>query len=145
MSGADTAPGRATRGTGGGRASRGSAGRAVVLALAVVGLVVTLALPARAWLAQQAEIADLQAQNAAAQERVDALTLEAERWNDPAYVEAQARDRLQLVMPGEVGLTTIGKDGAPAFTPTPTPSPTASVPPPWFAELWQSLRDADGR
>lgn len=105
----------------------------------------TLALPVRAWLAQQAEIAELQAQNALAQQRVDALALEAERWNDPAYVEAQARDRLQLVMPGEVGFTVVGKDGAPPFEPAPTPAPTASTPETWYAELWQSLRDADGR
>lgn len=43
--------------------------------------------------------------------RVTELQQELERWEDPAYVKAQARTRLGWVMPGEIGYRVIGTDG----------------------------------
>jgi len=38
---------------------------------------------------------------------LDALTTQRARWNDPAYIRAQARDRLFYVMPGETSYLVI--------------------------------------
>ena len=43
-------------------------------------------------------------QSAATQARVDALEAQKQRWADPAYVEAQARERLHFVLPGRDGV-----------------------------------------
>ena len=78
-------------------------GRAVVLVLVVAALVVSSVVPMRAYFEQRAELTDLRRETAAQEARVAALEAQKLRWDDPAYVEAQARQRLHLVMPGEVG------------------------------------------
>lgn len=114
-------------------------GRAVALIVVLAALAVTLAIPVRAWLSQQAEIAALEADVAAAQMRVADLELELEDWNDPAFVIAQARSRLHFVFPGEVGYVVLGSDDRPvAADPT-----TDDRPVPWYAQLWESTRQAD--
>lgn len=114
-------------------------GRAVALIVVLAALAVTLAIPVRAWLSQQAEIAALEADVAAAQTRVADLELELEDWNDPAFVIAQARSRLHFVFPGEVGYVVLGSDDRPvAADPT-----TDDRPVPWYAQLWESTRQAD--
>ena len=64
-----------------------------------VGLV--LAQPTQRYFAQRAQINALVQQVNASEERVVKAKAELERWNDPAYVKAQARARLHFVMPGE--------------------------------------------
>ena len=39
------------------------------------------------------------------------MTEERKRWSDPAYIRAQARDRLYYVMPGEVSYLVLDADG----------------------------------
>ena len=56
--------------------------------------------------ATKAEIADRQAADRRAAGRAD-------RWNDPAFVRSQARDRLGWVVPGEIGFTVVDADGKP--------------------------------
>lgn len=68
-----------------------------------VVLVVLLAPYLRPWLAQRSDIAAQRAQVEALQRQVDRLTLERDRWNDPTFVRAQAREKLNFVMPGELG------------------------------------------
>jgi cell division protein FtsB len=70
------------------------------LALLVLGTLV-LAPSVSTYLDQQQHIADLQARIAA--QKADLVKLDAEqaRWNDPAYIRAQAGSRLFYVMPGE--------------------------------------------
>jgi len=114
-------------------------GRAVALIVVLAALAVTLAIPVRAWLSQQAEIAALEADVAAAQTRVADLEKELEDWNDPAFVIAQARSRLHFVFPGEVGYVVLGSDDRPVAA-----DPTADDRPvPWYAQLWESTRQAD--
>lgn len=78
-----------------------STGKAVILAIVVCALALTLAVPMRTYFTQRAEAAQL------AQERKD---LEADlarlrdrraQQQDPAYIRSEARDRLRLVLPGE--------------------------------------------
>ena len=69
----------------------------------VVVLLAILAIPFKEWITQRARIADLEGQLAWHTQRTEDLTAALQRWDDPAYVEAQARARLHFVHPGEVG------------------------------------------
>lgn len=75
--------------------------RAVGLALIALILVLFLAQPTQRYFAQRAQINALRQQVSASEERVIKAKAELARWNDPAYVKAQARARLHFVMPGE--------------------------------------------
>ncbi|WP_144719312.1 FtsB family cell division protein [Agrococcus jejuensis] len=94
----------------------------VVASLVVVGAF-TLAPSIGLLLEQRQTIADLQQQVADQQESVDDLGDQVAQWDDPAYIEAQARDRLFYVYPGETAYVVIDDRGpaesveqAPAFT-----------------------------
>lgn len=114
-------------------------GRAIVLLLVLGALALMLSVPTRSWLAQRAEIAGLEQQVADAQAKVQALQVEQERWQDPAFIAAEARRRLHFVMPGEIGYVTIGADGAPVTDAV----AEAGGPRTWAERLWASVRAAD--
>ena len=63
--------------------------------------VVVLAPSLRIFVEQQQQIAQLRADLEAQKEGVKDLTDERARWDDPSYIEAQARERLNYVYPGE--------------------------------------------
>lgn len=84
-----------------------STGRLTVVVVIAAALLLTLALPLREFLNQRAMIAELEADTAAARERVTALEAEAERWADDSYVMQQARERLHLQYPGETGYVVV--------------------------------------
>lgn len=112
-----------------------------MLAVVAVVLLVTLAMPVRNWLAQRAEISGLQADVEAARARVAELTIERERWNDPAFVAAEARRRLHFVLPGEVGYTTLGADGKPIVETQAAADALAQMT--WYERAWASVQEAD--
>lgn len=73
-----------------------------ILVLGIVVLfIVVLAPGLRTLLEQRQQIAELEATVAQQRDNVDSLREERARWDDPAYIRAQARDRLFYVMPGE--------------------------------------------
>jgi cell division protein FtsB len=116
-------------------------GRAAVLLVVLGMLAVAYAWPLREYLRQRGDITRLKADNAATQARVDTLEQQKQRWSDPAYIEAQARDRLHFVMPGETAFVVIQpqqKAGAPSL-PAQTPKPAEA----WYAQLWGTVRAAD--
>jgi hypothetical protein len=98
----------------------------------------SLAVPVRAWFAQRSEIAGLRADVDAARDRVAALEVQKQRWDDPAFVAAEARRRLHFVLPGEVGFVTLGAEGA-------TDAAAVGDDPqsPWYSSLWGALQEAD--
>jgi cell division protein FtsB len=116
-------------------------GRAAILAVVLGALVVTLAIPVREWFAQRAEIAALTQAVADAEVRVAGLEADRARWNDPAYVETQARARLQYVMPGEVGYVVVDDRAAAEDEGGEPAEPTSDEP--WYSRLWGSVRSAD--
>jgi cell division protein FtsB len=123
-------------------------GRAAMLALVVCMLAISLAYPLREYLAQRGEIGEYQAKVAEQRERVAELEQARRRWQDPAYVEAQARDRLHYVMPGETSYVVLEADEAPAPDGVIEQEPAEAEPSPWFADLWHSVEAAgraDGR
>ena len=87
-------------------------------ALSMLGLIVAallvLAAPLKTLVEQRQQIAQLEASLAEAQDAVDDLTDEVARWEDPAYIEAQARERLYYILPGDVSYLVVGEAGASA-------------------------------
>ena len=110
-------------------------GRAAVLALVVCLLAISLAYPLREYLAQRGDIAGYRGQVAEQEARVAELRRQHARWSDQAYVEAQARERLHYVMPGETSYVVLEADDAPSpdgadATTCPLPESSAMFTPP---------------
>jgi hypothetical protein len=90
------------------------------------------------YLDQQQHIADLQARITAQKADLAKLDAERSRWNDPAYIRAQAGSRLFYVLPGERTYRVAG--ATTAATPSVKPARTAQpAPSDWKAALLGSL------
>lgn len=72
-----------------------------ILFLVISGLVV-LAPSLKVLVEQRSQIAELQRSNAEAQNTVEELQEEVDRWADPSFLKAQARDRLLYAFPGDI-------------------------------------------
>lgn len=108
----------------------------------LAALVVSYASSLRAWAEQRSQIAELKAEQAERTDRVGELEGELNRWNDPAYVEAQARERFGWVLPGETGYKVVDEtSGGPAKTP-PSASGKSGATRPWWSTLWGSVEKA---
>ncbi|MBM7785683.1 FtsB family cell division protein [Tenggerimyces flavus] len=118
-------------------------GRAAILALVLAALVVSYASSLRAWAEQRSQIAELKAEQADRTERVGELEDELNRWNDPAYIEAQARERFGWVLPGETGYKVVDETaGETAKPPTEKSSAKGNAARPWWSTLWGSVENA---
>ncbi|MGH8891805.1 MAG: FtsB family cell division protein [Actinomycetes bacterium] len=120
-------------------------GRAAMLALVVCLLAISLAYPLREYLSQRSDIADHRVRVAEQEKRVAALRDARERWRDPAFVEAQARERLRYVMPGETSYVVLEADEAPAPEGLLDTAPAEAERNPWFTDLWRSVESAGVR
>jgi hypothetical protein len=112
----------------------------------LVVLVVLLAPYMRPWVTQRSQISAGQEQVRALQQEVDDLAAQKKRWDDPAYVRAQARARLLVVMPGETGYVVLNDAKKPAAAPDPR-SATSAVGEatgdrPWYSRVWDSVQTA---
>jgi hypothetical protein len=105
--------------------------------MVLVALLLAYAYPLRVYLAQQAEIARLEADQREQRERIQRLADEVARWNDDEYVKDQALQRLLLT---EVGsrVYVVGIDPTAADQPD-----DDAPPPPWYEQVWTSLQTAD--
>jgi cell division protein FtsB len=95
-------------------------GFTLTMLLLVILAVVVLAPSLKLLIEQQQEMSALEVEVGEQRDSVDDLEDEVARWSDPAYIEAEARDRLLYVYPGEYsylvidGTTTATTaDGAP--------------------------------
>jgi cell division protein FtsB len=117
-----------------------SARAGAVLGVFVI-LVTILAIPLKAWITQRAHISELETQVAEMDSKVSTLRGTLQQWNDPAYVEAQARARLHFVKPGEVGYVVITDADTASEEPTRTHrlvEPPTGVP--WWGAVWSTVR-----
>ena len=73
----------------------------------IIGALVVLAPSLRVLVEQRQELAALEQRVAEQQALVDGLATEIDRWQDPAFIEAQARDRLLYVYPGDISYLVI--------------------------------------
>ncbi|CAM5317529.1 FtsB family cell division protein [Streptomyces fumanus] len=113
-------------------------GRAALLAMVVCSLVVALAYPIRQYVAQRAQIADLQREKQQARQRVEELRDLKARWQDDAYAEQQIRLRLHYVMPGETGYIVIDPAAA-----RPSRTSLGAADRPWYRNVWEAVDKAD--
>jgi len=143
MAGTSAARGGAppvAEGTTGGEGGR-SSGRVAVVALILLVLVISYASSLRAWLQQRDDLAQAQVELVQTRERIDELGQTKLRWEDPAFVEQQARLRLGWLLPGEVGYRVIGADGEPLGATVSEPDSIADEPvqQDWYASVWGSI------
>ena len=67
---------------------------------------------------------------------------DAARWDDPAFVEQQARERFGWVLPGEVGYRVVDADGEVQGDVPQLADPPSDAPPAWYDQLWESVKVA---
>ncbi len=119
----------------------------------VILLVITLAIAVvapsvRAYMDQQATLAELRAEADAAQTEVDDLRAEVARWDDPAFIVAQARERLAYVFPGETPYRVVDAEiinGSADGSPAAEREPAVAAGAPWYDRLWDSVVVAGGQ
>lgn len=124
---------------------RGLSRRAAVMAVLLLVVATAMSPFVRALVAQQSRIAALEADVAEREQRVSDLDTELARWDDPAFVVAQARQRFTYVMPGEIGYVVL--DDAAAADASTDPSAVAAeevsrASGSWFGALWTSVQVA---
>lgn len=111
-----------------------------MLALVVCVLALALAYPLRAYLEQRGRIAELRARTAVQEQRVAELQTQRDRWQDPAFVRQQARERLNFVMPGETRYVVLEPGEGAAPTPAPPEEPEERQA--WYSTLWETVAGA---
>jgi cell division protein FtsB len=82
----------------------------LMLGLIVLGVIV-LAPSLKLLIQQRSQIASLERSVKQQQHDVSSLKTQVARWDDPAYIEAQARNRLLFVFPGEYSYLVIPQAG----------------------------------
>jgi cell division protein FtsB len=120
---------------------RALTGRATVLIVVFVALALAYTYPLRVYLAQESQIAQLKADQALQRKAIEAKSEELAKWQDPAYIKAQARAQYFYVEPGETPLLVLN-DPSVAAKSTAKDAPAAD-PDPWYDTLWNSVRAAD--
>ncbi|MFK3676138.1 septum formation initiator family protein [Microbacterium sp. NPDC090218] len=117
-----------------------SAFSVIMLSLVVLGawvLVPTLG----TFIDQRQKIAALEASVQVSEDQIAALISERERWNDPAYITTQARERLYYVKPGEI-VYLIDNDLDPSALPReqePVSETIEEKPADWMPQLLRTL------
>ena len=117
-------------------------GRAAILVMVLAVLAVSYASSLRAYLEQRSHIVDLKAQIAERRSSIAELEQEKERWQDPAYVSAQARERFGYVKPGETPFVVL-KDGEPLQSEAELTDPDTVAPVEkraWYDDAWDSVK-----
>ncbi|MDR1998644.1 MAG: septum formation initiator family protein [Frankiaceae bacterium] len=130
---------------------RGFSGRGLILCVVALILVLLLAAPMQRYLAHRNAVAAARQQEQNMRAEVDDLANQALQWQDPAYIEQQARIRLEYVMPGDTVYHVVGPGAAPVESPA-APSPpadssaagaTGAAGQSWNERLWRSVEAAD--
>ena len=117
--------------------------RAIVLLAVVLLLIASYTSTLHAWWQQRSEIQATKAEIATRKESILELEDQIARWDDPAYVKQQAKERFGWVSPGEVGYRVIGSDGKVQGADVPTlDAPPAASDPAWYDKLWGSVKEA---
>jgi cell division protein FtsB len=78
----------------------------------IILFVVVLAPSLRTFISQQEQISEKEKSVASEKADVSDKRKDVARWSDPAYIEAQARDRLLYVYPGEESYLVMGDGGS---------------------------------
>ncbi len=84
--------------------------QAITLAILAIVAIFSIAPELQTWYTQQVTIADLKKENEETRKSLTQMKEDLKRWDDPAYVRAQARNRLFYVMPGEISFLVMDAD-----------------------------------
>lgn len=117
----------------------------MALALVLIAVTIMLAPTVRVFFSQRAEIQSIQADIAAKQSDQATLKAQISRWQDPAYIQQQARDRINMVMPGETSYWVFGdaaSSSAAGGSAGTGASGSSSTDVPWTQALWDAVRRA---
>ncbi|KGN36463.1 FtsB family cell division protein [Knoellia subterranea] len=114
--------------------------RRVGLAVVLLFLVVLVAPTLRAYVQQRSDISALRDKVAQQKVTVEELQKEQARWEDPAYVEQQARTRLKFVKPGEKSYTVLDPE---VDQRDPSVAHVRESTDPWYDTIWSSMQAAD--
>ncbi|MCU1540277.1 MAG: septation ring formation regulator EzrA [Arthrobacter sp.] len=117
-------------------------GRMLALSVVMIAITIMLAPTVKIFFEKRAEIAALQADISEKQSQQNDLRRQVSRWQDPSYVKQQARDRINMVMPGETGYWVFGSDLPAGETGGAAGAATSQDPAklPWVDTLWESIR-----
>jgi cell division protein FtsB len=119
---------------------RALTGRATVLIVVFVALALAYTYPLRVYLAQKSQIAELEAAQATQRAAIEQKSQELQKWQDPEYLRAQAREKLFYVRPGETPLLVLND---PAGAAREAGNAPVAAPDRWYDTLWSSVRAAD--
>lgn len=119
-----------------------TARRAAVLAAVMCVLTLTIAGPVRTFFAQRAEMHQLTTTEAALRQQIADLEQQKGKLSDPAYIAAQARERLGFVLPGDIPYQVQLPPGV-AAPPGESGSAAATMRSndPWYTSLWHTIAD----
>ncbi|WP_163757257.1 FtsB family cell division protein [Mycobacterium botniense] len=118
-----------------------TARRAAVLAAIVCVLTLTIAGPVRTYFAQRTEMSQLAATESALRRQIADLEQQKAKLADPAYIAAQARERLGFVKPGDIPYQVQLPPTAALAAQPPSEATTAKSSDPWYTALWHTIAD----
>jgi len=121
--------------------------RALALFLIALVAFAVLAPTLRFAVAQQEQLRELNGAVADAEQRNSDLERQLARWQDPEYVQAQARDRLGYVMPGEIPYVVVDPETvtggeSPAEVEAAERAAERAAATPWYLRTWESVQVA---
>ncbi|GGR69893.1 cell division protein FtsB [Nocardioides luteus] len=118
-------------------------GRAMMMIVVAAVLVISYASSLRAYLQQRHDINALQTEIAQRKDHIKQLEEQTRRWEDPAYVQQQARERFGFVMPGETAYVALDENGERIQTEPELTDPrkvgSAEKPKAWWDDAWGSV------
>jgi cell division protein FtsB len=120
--------------------------RAAILLVVFAVLVISYASSMRAYLQQREQINELKQQISSSRANIATAEREKRRWKDPAYVEAQARERFGWVLPGETSYQVLDANGQPLTGDDALTDPASIAqdkPKAWWSKAYSTLEAAD--
>jgi cell division protein FtsB len=112
-----------------------SRGRAVVLVVVVCASALSVAVPLRNYVTQRSELSAVREQQEMLTDQVAELERRRALLEDPRHVEAQARERLRYVRPGETPYVVQLPPAPPSSHPIVVQEPED----PWFTRFWDAI------
>jgi cell division protein FtsB len=118
-----------------------AARRAAILAAVVCVLTLTIAGPVRTYFGQRTEMRQLAASEEKLRAEIADLEQQKVKLGDPAYIAAQARERLGFVKPGDIPYQVQLPPGAVVPGEPSEQAVAARAGQPWYTSLWHTIAD----
>ncbi len=115
--------------------------RLTILGALLLFLAVIITPTLNSYLQQRDQISQLGAQVKSQRASVAQQQAELKKWNNPAYVQQQAKSRLGFVKPGDTLTVLVDENGKPL--PGSNPSGRTISTNPWYGQIWSSVKGAN--